>query len=56
MVCIKHVSTENGATRLLLADQVYKSTFEINEKGEVLPIREYGMKAPVKLEKFLKSL
>ena len=56
VVCIKHVSTENGATRLLLADQVYKSTFEINEKGEVLPIREYGMKAPVKLEKFLKSL
>lgn len=56
VVCIKHVSTENGATRLLLADQVYKSVFEINEKGDVLPIREYGMKAPVKLEKFLKSI
>lgn len=55
VVCIKHVSTENGATRLLLADQVYKSVFEIDGKGNVLPICEYGMKAPVKLEKFLKQ-
>ncbi len=56
VVCVKHVATENGATKLQLADRLYYSTFEINDKGYVLPIREYGMKAPVKLDTFLKSV
>lgn len=56
VVCVKHVSTENGATKLLLADRLYESAFEIDDKGYVLPIREYGMKAPVKLDTFLKSI
>lgn len=56
VVCVKHVSTQNGATKLLLADRVYKSAFEIDDKGYALPIRDYGMKAPVKLEEFLKVL
>ncbi len=56
VICIKHVATENGATKLQLADRTYMSVFEINDKGYVLPIREYGMKAPVELEKFLKSI
>lgn len=56
VICIKHVSTENGATKLQLADRVYKSAFELNDRGYVLPIREYGMKAPMKLAKFLKGI
>ena len=56
VVCVKHVATENGATKLQLADRLYYSAFEINDKGYVLPIRDYGMNAPVKLETFLKSL
>lgn len=32
------------------------SLFEIDDRGYVLPVREYAMKAPVKLEKFLKEL
>ena len=56
VVCVKHAATENGATKLQLADRLYYSAFEINDKGYVLPIREYGMEAPVKLETFLKSL
>lgn len=30
------------------------SLFEIDDRGYILPIREYGMKAPVKLDTFLK--
>ncbi|HWR23570.1 MAG TPA: hypothetical protein VN366_08845 [Feifaniaceae bacterium] len=45
-----------GASALSLAESYYRSTFEIDDRGYVLPIREYGMKAPVKLEKFLKGL
>lgn len=56
VVCVKHVAAQNGATKLQLADRLYYSTFEINDKGYVLPIREYGMKAPVKLDTFLKSI
>ncbi len=56
VVCVKHVATENGKTTLLLADRLYKSVFEINDKGYILPIRDYGMKAPVKLDTFLKSI
>ncbi len=53
---IKHMETPEGGTRLIYADWVNHSTFEIDDRGYVLPIREYGMKAPVKLEKFLKGL
>ncbi|HWR23568.1 MAG TPA: hypothetical protein VN366_08835 [Feifaniaceae bacterium] len=56
VVCVKHVATENGATKLQLADRLYKSAFEIDDRGYVLPIRDYGMKAPVKLDTFLKSV
>ncbi len=56
VVCVKHVATENGATKLQLADRLYKSAFEIDDKGYILPIRNYGMKAPVKLDTFLKSI
>ena len=53
---IRHTAVQSGGTRIICADGVHHSTFEINDKGYVLPIREYGMKAPVKLDKFLKSL
>lgn len=46
----------NDAASLGLAESYYRSVFEINDCGDVLPIREYGMKAPVRLEKFLKGL
>lgn len=39
-----------------LTDEVYFSAFELNDKGYVLPIREYGMTKPVSLESFKKSL
>lgn len=56
VVCIKQVTMENGSTRIKLADGYNKSAFEINDKDYVLPIREYGMKAPVELDTFLKSI
>ncbi len=52
----RHFSGQKGEPGVIYADGVYHSVFEINDRGEVLPIREYGMKAPVKLEKFLKGL
>lgn len=39
-----------------LTDEAYFSVFEINDKGFVLPIREYGMTKPVTFEAFKKSL
>ncbi len=39
-----------------LTDEAYFSAFEINDKGYVLPIREYGMTKPVMLEAFKKNL
>ncbi|HWR23569.1 MAG TPA: hypothetical protein VN366_08840 [Feifaniaceae bacterium] len=53
---IRNIATGNGAASIRIADSAYQSTFEIDDRGYVLPIREYGMKAPVKLEKFLKNL
>lgn len=56
VLCLKHEENELGGTNVIYADTKNHSTFEIDDRGYVLPIREYGMKAPVKLEKFLKSL
>ncbi len=56
VIFIRHIATQNGSTRIIYGDGVYHSTFEIDDHGYVLPIREYDMKAPVKLEKFLKGL
>ena len=53
---VQHVENELGGTDIIYADTKYHSTFELDDRGYVLPIREYGMKAPVKLEKFLKGL
>ena len=53
---IRNAETGSGATSVRMADWVYQSAFEIDDRGYVLPIREYGMKAPVKLEKFVKGL
>lgn len=53
---IRNAETGSGATSVRMADWVYQSAFEIDDRGYVLPIREYGMKAPVKLETFLKGL
>ncbi|MEL7601788.1 MAG: hypothetical protein AAGU77_01400 [Bacillota bacterium] len=39
-----------------LTDEAYFSAFELNDKGYVLPIREYGMTKPVTLATFKKSL
>jgi hypothetical protein len=56
VVCVKHESTDNGATIICLADREYQSVFEIDSRGYVLPIREYGMKTELKLETLLKQL
>ena len=56
VVCIAHKGTESGGTAIRLADRENKSVFEIDDSGNVLPIREYGMKASVKLETLLKQL
>ncbi len=53
---LQHVENEVGGTDIMYADTKSHSTFEIDDRGYVLPIREYGMKAPVKLEQFLKGL
>ena len=39
-----------------LTDEAYFSAFELNDKGYVLPIREYGMTKPVSLDAFKKNL
>ncbi len=39
-----------------LTDNVYFSVFELNDKGYVLPVREYGMTRPVSLSTFKKGL
>lgn len=56
VVCVQHVSTDIGGTMIRLADREHKSVFEIDDRGYVLPIREYGMKAGMKLETFLRQL
>ena len=53
---LKHEENELGGTKVIYADTKNHSTFEIDDRGYVLPIREYGMKAPAKLEKFLKGI
>jgi|GEM_PF-6714696 len=53
---IRHAATDTGGTRVLYADEVNHPAFELDDRGYVLPIRAYGMKAPVKLQTFLKSL
>ena len=53
---LQHVENDVGGTDVIYADTNSHSTFEIDDRGYVLPIREYGMKAPVKLDKFLKGL
>lgn len=56
VVLISHEATELGGTLLRLADRENKSVFEIDDRGYVLPVREYGMTAPVKLATFLKQI
>ena len=53
---VRTAAIRGKAASIYMADWTYQSAFEINDRGDVLPIREYGMKAPVKLEKFLKGL
>ena len=48
--------TSGGKKALVLADSVYSSVFELNDKGYVLPVREYGMTKPVTQTAFLKGL
>lgn len=56
VVCIVHQATVQGGTVVRLADREHKSVFEIDDRGYALPVREYGMKASVKLETLLKQL
>lgn len=51
-----NIAMQGGGTRIICADWVHHSAFEIDDRGYVLPIREYGMKAPVKLAAFLRKL
>ncbi len=53
---VRTAATRGKAASIYMADWTYQSAFEIDDRGYILPIREYGMKAPVKLEKFLKGL
>lgn len=46
----------SGKKLIALADNVYSSVFELNDKGYVLPVREYGMTKPVTQTAFLKGL
>lgn len=52
---VRHVGTDSGSTRILFADEVHHPAFEVDDRGYVLPIRAYGMKAPVKLAAFLRN-
>lgn len=45
-----------GKKTLVLTDNAYFSAFELNDKGYVLPIREYGMTKPVTQTAFIKGL
>ncbi len=47
---------KDGANGWRLTDEAYLSAFELNDKGYVLPVREYGMTRPVSLATFKKSL
>ena len=51
---IRNVAAQTGGTNIILADGVYHSTFEVDDRGYVLPIREYGMKAPMKVAEFMR--
>ncbi|HWR23572.1 MAG TPA: hypothetical protein VN366_08855 [Feifaniaceae bacterium] len=48
--------TSGGKKELVLTDNAYFSVFELNDKGYVLPIREYGMTKPVTQTAFMKGL
>ena len=48
--------TSGGKKAFVLADSIYSSVFELNDKGYVLPVREYGMTKPVTQTAFLKGL
>jgi hypothetical protein len=47
---------KNAKSIYRLTDEAYFSAFEINDKGTVLPIREYSMTKPVSLDAFKKIL
>lgn len=55
VVFVRHVGTDSGSTRILFADEVNHPAFEVDDRGYVLPIRAYGMQAPVPLAAFLKG-
>ena len=48
--------TTNGKSILSLTDEVHFSAFELNDKGYVLPVREYGMTKPATQTAFIKGL
>ncbi len=56
IVFLKEQPLSSGKKALALTDNVYFSAFELNDKGYVLPIREYGMTKPVTQTAFIKGL
>ncbi len=53
---LKEQALSGGKKALVLTDNAYFSIFELNDKGYVLPIREYGMTKPVTQTAFIKGL
>lgn len=56
VVFISYAPGADGKARPVLADKMNRPAFEVDDRGYVLPLREYGMKAPVKLETFLRGI
>ncbi len=56
IVFLKEKTLSGGKKALELTDNAYFSVFELNDKGYVLPIREYGMTKPVTQTAFIKGL
>ena len=56
VVFVKPVDEDAGDDKLMLTDETNNSVFEMDDRGYVLPIREYGMYVPVELSWFLSGL
>lgn len=56
IVFLNEQTLASGKKVIALTDSVYSSVFELNDKGYVLPAREYGMTKPVTQTAFLKGL
>lgn len=53
---VQEQTLSNGKRALVLTDNIYSSVFELNDKGYVLPVREYGMTKPLTQTVFIKGL